>query len=183
MSDNGQNGLTYIDVNLNEVDAWDGAVSLVNPGEYLVRCTAVTTGQSQAGKPKLQLTYEVVEAFDEANAEMVGRTIIQSQSLDTTSDAVKGRLKSLVLALVGELSERGGFNPEDFIGAEMECEVVAETYTKTNAITGEPEERNTIKIIRERHPGAEAAPAEPPPKEQTTRGRSNSRGRRSQPRS
>ncbi len=179
MAEEGQASLGYIDVNLNEVDAWDGAVSLVNPGEYVMRVTDVKKGQSKAGKPKLVLTYEVVESLTEGNEEMIGRTVIQSQSLDFSSDAVKGRVKSLVLALTGELSKRGGFDPDAFVDQEMLCEIVAETYSEMNPLTQEPIEKNTISIIRERPVSAADIPEtepEPPPPEKSN-GRGN-RGRR-----
>lgn len=182
MSENRTSGLAYIDVNLHEVDAWDGAISLVNPGEYILRCDDVKQGQSKSGKPKMVLTYTVVEALNEENEDMVGRTIIQSQSLDFTSDAVKGRVKSLILALCGEVSKRGGFSPDDFFDKEMLCEVVAQTYTEQNPITNEPIEKNTISIIRERPVSAadekKAATAEPPPPEAANGRSSRGRGRR-----
>lgn len=172
-------GLGYIDVNLNEVDAWDGSVSLVNPGEYIMKVMDIKRGQSKAGKPKLVLTYEVVESITEGNEDMIGRTVIQSQSLDFSSDAVKGRVKSLVMALTGELSKRGGFDIDSLLEQEMLCEIVAETYSEMNPLTQEPVEKNTISIIRERPVSAAEVPEtepEPPPPEKTN-GR-GSRGRR-----
>jgi hypothetical protein len=154
-----ENSLGYLDLGLtDDVEVWDGSVSYVNPGEYIVEVVQVDGGQSNAGGRKAVLHYEVKEAIGdlaEENKDQVGRTIIQSQSLDTSNPksgkVVASRLKSIVTALGVELDKRGGFNADDLIGAQMACEVIADTYTKTDPVTQEKIERATIKVIRERH--------------------------------
>lgn len=154
-----ENSLGYLDVGLtDEVDVWDGSVSYVNPGEYIVEVVQVDGGQSNAGGRKMVLHYEVKEAIGDLakeNADQVGRTIIQSQSLNTSDPksgkVIASRLKSIVTALGVELDKRGGFNADDLIGAQMACEVISDTYTKTDPVTQEKIEKATIKVIRERH--------------------------------
>lgn len=177
----GNNGLSYVDAGLNDVAAWDGTSSAVTPGLYHLRCTKVEGGTSNAGKAKMVLSFEIVEALGdraEDNADMVGRTIVQSQSLDLSNDTVRSRLAAIVKALLGGPDSRGGFDPEAFIGAEMVAEVAAQEYTKVNALTQEPEKRTSIKIIGERHCDDFFGGAEPEPEP-----KNNRRGRRSaQPR-
>ena len=107
-----------------------------------------------AGNRKMVLTYEIKEALGdrgEENGDQVGRTIVQSQSLDTSKDAVAGRLKSLFTALVGKMDKRGGIEADKLIGAQMVCEVISDTYTKIDPVTQEKIEKSTIKVVRERH--------------------------------
>lgn len=174
-------GIGYIDGKLNDVQPYDGGTSLVNPGEYHLKGTKVEGGTSQSGNSKMVITYEIVAAVGDLaqeNTDMAGRNIIQSYSLNLTNDTVRARLRSLTEALDVK-DERGGFNAEDIVGAEMVAEVVAQTYTRANPVTAQPEERATLKVIRERHVddyfgAAEDEPAPPP-----SRGR---RGRNAQPR-
>lgn len=154
-----ENSLGYLDLGLtDDVEVWDGSISYVNPGEYVVEVVQVDGGQSNAGGRKMVLHYEVKEAIGdraEENADQVGRTIIQSQSLNTSDPksgkVIASRLKSVITALGVELDKRGGFNADDLIGAQMVCEVISDTYTKTDPVTQEKIERATIKVIRERH--------------------------------
>lgn len=184
-----KSGLGYVDANLNEVDAWDGASAMVNPGEYHVRCTGVEGGNSQAGNPKMTLTYTILDAVGERaeeNKDMVGRTIKQSQSLNLTNDTVKKRLKAILNALIGGPDERGGFEPEALIDAEMVIEVVAQSYSRPNPLTQEPEERTSIKVQRERSVedyfgAAEPEPAPAPAPSANNRPPAANRGRRTPP--
>jgi hypothetical protein len=184
MSDN--KGLSYVDAGLNDVSAWDGATSTVNPGEYHLKCTKVEGGTSNAGKAKMVLTFEVVAPVGdraEDNEDMVGRTIVQSQSLDLSNDTVRSRIRALVDAMLGGPDGRGGFEPEAFIEAEMVAEVVAQEYSKANPLTQEPEKRTSIKVIRERSLDDFFGDAKEEPEEKKGRAsNSRGRGRRSQPR-
>jgi len=188
-----ENALGYLDLGLgDDVEPWDGSTSFVKPGEYVVKVTKLEGGQSNAGNRKMVLTYEVIDAIGdraEENQDQIGRTIVQSVSLASDKDGVARRLKSLFNALVGGTDKRGGVDSKDLLGAEMACEVVAETYTKTDPVTQEKIEKPTIKIIRERHlsqvddvegdegdePDDDAkdakADAKPAPKRRATRGR------------
>jgi hypothetical protein len=180
-------GIGYIDANLNDVEPYDGGTSLVNPGEYHLKATKIMGGTSQSGNSKMVVTYEILEAIGDLadeNADMKGRTIVQSYSLNLTNDTVRARLRSLTEAL-GVKDERGGFDPDGIVDAEMVAEVIAQTYTKSNPVTGQPEERQSLKLIRERNVDdyfddePEADKPEPEPKPKTTRGRGR---RNAQPR-
>lgn len=173
----------YIDGNLNDVDPYDGGQSLVNPGEYHLKGTKVEGGTSQSGNSKMVVAWEILDAVGdlaEENADMVGRTMLQSYSLNLTNDTVRARLRSLTEAL-GIKDERGGFDPNDIVDAEMVAEVIGQTYTKANAVTGQPEERATLKVIRERHLddyfGEGNGTPEPEPEKKPARGRGRGRGR------
>jgi hypothetical protein len=169
MSDN--KGLGYVDARLDEVEAWDGVASLVNPGEYIVEIEKVEGGTAQSGKPKMVLHEKIVEALDEHNDDQTGRVLIQSQSLDLSNDTVRKRIKAIVTACGVAIDARGGFNAGDLVGRQMLVEVTRGSYTKTNAITGTPEERETASVVRERpvppledeEPEAAPAPEEPKP--------------------
>lgn len=174
-------GLSYVDAGLLDVTPWDGASQTINPGEYHLRCTKVEGGLSAAGKAKMVMSYEVVEPVGdraEDNADMVGRTIVQSVSLNLENDTVRSRLAALVKALLGGPDARGGFDPNAFVGSEMIAEVAAQEYSKSNPLTQEPEVRTSIKIMRERSLDAyygQQAPAPAAP------GNNRGRGRRPQP--
>ncbi|KKK74902.1 hypothetical protein LCGC14_2879120, partial [marine sediment metagenome] len=153
MSDNNV-ALEYIDLDLNDVEASDGSFETAHPGEYLFEVTAISGGQSNAGKPKMVITYKIIEAItdsDECQAE-IEKEVMQSYSLakDAKSDFPRRRIKALVEALGVELDKRGGFDPNDMIGARMIGEVKIEQYDDTNPITKMTTQKTSQKIIRER---------------------------------
>lgn len=181
------NALDYIDMNLNEVDAWDGASSLIPAGNYELEIAKIEGGQSRAGNPKMVITYKVTEAHEEAeeNQAAVDRTVMQSYSLDASNDVTRRRIKALTLAAEVEIDTRGGFNPNDMIGARIFAEARLDTYTETNPTTQERVERNSLRIFRERPaqeavaPQAAAPPAPepvPPGNSGRTRGTTSRRG-------
>lgn len=183
MADSNSNGqgnhLDYIDMGLHEVQPWDGAPTKLAPGDYIVEVTDVKGDQSAAGKPKMVVSYKTIAALDaERNDDAdredeVGTVIPQSYSLDSSKDGVRRRLRSLTNALGVELDERGGFNPNDMIGQRMLVEARMDSYTETNAMTGDKTQRESCKLIRERPAPEEAAedPAPPPPASRKRRGR------------
>ena len=170
-ADNGQGTgthLDYIDMGLHEVDPWDGAAAKLAPGDYIMEVTEVRGDQSNAGKPKMVVNYKAVAAItadgndDKEREDQVGITIPQSYSLDSSKDGVRRRLRSLTNGLGVELDERGGFNPNEMIGAQMIVEARMDSYEETNAMTGAKVQRESCKLIRER-PAPEEAAEEPPP--------------------
>ena len=175
---NGQGShLDYIDMGLHEVQPWDGAPTKLAPGDYIVEVTDVKGDQSAAGKPKMVVGYKTIAALDadgndDADREdQVGTVIPQSYSLDSSKDGVRRRLRSVTGALGIELDERGGFNPNDMLGQQMLIEARMDSYTETNAMTGDKIQRESCKLIRER-PAPEEAAAEPePPPKRRGRGR------------
>ena len=180
-------GLEYIDMGLHEVDPWDGTSSLLDPGEYVFRIDKIEGGQSNAGNPKMTVSLFVAEALDEANDKHVGVTVFQSYVLDRSKDFARKRLKALTEAVGVAVDDRGGFDPNALIEGEFLAEVRRETYTVTDPVTQEKEERPSQRIFRERpveagNGATETAPEPPPPKEdkpkETGRGR---RGRRGAP--
>jgi hypothetical protein len=157
------------DVNLNEVDSWDGSQSGNLPlGEYEFEVTAATPGTAKTGSKQVEFDLVVV-----AGAET-----------DTVNGATKkhwmyllkscaGRTRAMVDACGVQMDANGAFDTDHFIGQHFIAEVYEDTFNKPNLDTGSVDTKITNKIRKERHvsvgftgqePVAEVAPTVPAPR-------------------
>lgn len=145
-------GLDYIDMELNDVDKWDGSQTRVDPGHYVVRLDKIEGGQSKSGGPKMGVMFRVEEAIENPdNEKFVGEVIPQSYSLDKTKDVARRRLKSIIEAAGVQLDKRGGFDPKDLINVQIIVEVQKQSYSEVNPLTQAKEQKESTKVLRERH--------------------------------
>jgi hypothetical protein len=151
-------------VNLNEVEAWDGASSGVLPiGEYVFDVTACTiTNAKSSGMAQLEfdLTVAAGAATDACN----GMTKKHWASLSPKAAA---RVRNLLDACGVGVDAEGGFDSDLFVGTQFIGEVFEDSYEKANLATGGTDTKTNNKIRKERPVSAgfegQEAPAETAP--------------------
>ena len=136
-------------LNMNEVEAWDGeGGDTVDVGDYVFRVNDATQDKSAAGHPTLILDMEVVSAEDGSDTDQAGKTVRKWLSLQAKKGC-RRRLKSMLLACDVTISDEGGFDTEEFSGKEFVATVVHKPYTKENP-AGEEVTFTNADIVRER---------------------------------
>jgi hypothetical protein len=137
---------------------------MLEPGEYALDVLKAEAGASKVkGSPQLAVQFRVVAG---ASTEVYnGHEFWQYYSL--VPGGAK-RIKCLLNATGVVPNERGGFNDEQLVGAQIIAEVYLEPYNKgTNPSTGEEQIVQKMRLRRER-PSSEGftgatAPAEEAP--------------------
>jgi hypothetical protein len=148
-----------IDMNLNDVEAWDGKTSQVEPGEYIFEVEKVSVDQSKKGNPTLAVNFRII-----SDGAMKGRPMRQSYALMADNEFSRKRMKALVLALGVQLGEKGEFSAQSLIGCQMQGEVIMNEYPAVDPRTGQQIVKQSSKIVGEKAvEGAPAPQAAPPP--------------------
>lgn len=158
---------TYIDANLNDenLNAWDGSSSMIDPGEYLFEIVGADVGQSKKGNAQLEVKFKVADQ----NSPMHARECRAWYSLKLDSTAARGRLLNLVKSAGVPIDTRGGFDSQALVGSQLFATVYMEDY-ETNDKDGNPVTRTGTRVSKER-PIEVAKPVAQPPAATTARGR------------
>jgi len=128
--------LDEFDLDTDELDAWDGEGSTVNPpepGEYLLKITEMEYEPRDNGNVVWVETSEVVQAYQDgrlvATAES-GKTVKQWRTL-TQKKGSRARFKNF-MAATGAKLDKGGLRTSAFVGKQYVARIDLEPYTKFN---------------------------------------------------